>query len=102
MSTQVHDPAAISAAARTVTATAIAAVATSAATAVSVGINANSWGKDQLGGAIAKAYLEPAEDVLESVLQLPYQLSEIATALEETAKQYADTEQQNTSTAGEF
>ncbi|MFX4273514.1 PE domain-containing protein [Propionibacteriaceae bacterium Y1685] len=102
MSTQTHDPGAIREASRKVTGTATAAVATSAATAVTISVNANKWGKDEVGGAIAKAYLEPAEEVLEAVLQLPYQFGEIAKALEDTAAKYEQTEDENTSTAGDF
>lgn len=53
------------------------------------------WGTDEIGGAFAHAYLGPAEEALEAVQQIPYQIGNIGERLGEAATRYADTEQTN-------
>lgn len=65
------------------------------ATTLGVASRNQCWGTDEIGGAFAHAYLEPAEEALEAVQQVPYQIGDVGERLGDAAAGYDDTEQTN-------
>ncbi|MFW6599157.1 hypothetical protein ACQBAU_01620 [Propionibacteriaceae bacterium Y2011] len=77
-----------------------AAVIDAISTMVTVMSHNNAWGTDQVGGAFAHVYLEPAEEAMGAVMQTGYQLGEVAEKLAGTTSAYRETEESNTGEAG--
>lgn len=86
------------------TETGLVSLATTAVTeviATSLGIASRNqcWGTDEIGGAFAHVYLGPAEEALEAVQQLPYQIGSVGERFGTAAAGYDDTEDTNTGEA---
>lgn len=74
---------------------ATAAVSEVIVTTLGIATRNDCWGTDEIGGAFAHVYLEPAEEAMEAVQQVAYQLGSIGERLGEAAASYDDTEQTN-------
>ncbi|MGI8768703.1 MAG: hypothetical protein ACR2I1_06295 [Propionibacteriaceae bacterium] len=73
-----------------------AEAATSASTVTSAALLVNkSWGADAIGAAFAKVYVGGAQTVIASVMDIGPHLGDIATTLQSSAGQYAQTEDDN-------
>lgn len=64
-------------------------------TTLGVASHNSCWGTDEIGGAFAHAYLEPAEAALKAVQQVPFHIGDVGENLGRAATGYDDTEDSN-------
>ena len=69
------------------------------ATTLGIASRNQCWGTDEIGGAFAHVYLGPAEEVLEAVQQVPYEIGSVGERFGMAATGYDDTEGTNTDEA---